>query len=140
MERFYDPRRGQDNTPVSSNYDPLVDAGSSGRDTSDLHPGSTYRTDTRYLKEDEKQIASKANTGNASGETRVNKYLAAARTAGKYKQTALIDEPQLRGRTPRTEANIKGTNVPTLGDRIGMGGSTNYATKPGKTAGQFKQF
>ena len=140
MERFYDPRRGQESTPIPSNYDPTVDAGSSGGDTSDLNPGRAYRTDTRHFSSEEKVTADKAGTSNVRQESKVNKYLAAAKTAGKFKQQALVDEPQIRGRTPRTEANIKGTNVPTLGDRIGLGGSVNYATKPTSFAGKFVGF
>lgn len=140
MERFYDPRRGQESTPIPSNYDPRVDAGSSGRDTSDLNPGGAYTTDTRNFTAEEKTTASRANTNNNRQEAKVNTYLAAARSAGKFKQQSMIDEPQIRGRIPRTEANLKGTNVPTLGDRIGIGGSTNYATKPTATAGKFVGF
>lgn len=140
MERFYDPRRGQESKPIPSNYDPTVDAGSSSGDTSDLNPGRAYKTDTRHFSNEEKITAGKAGTSNVRGESKVNKYLAAAKSAGKFKQQALIDEPQIRGRTPRTEANIKGTNVPTLGDRIGIGGSTNYATKPTSSAGKFVGF
>jgi hypothetical protein len=140
MERFYDPRRGQESTPIPSNYDPRVDAGSSGGDTSDLNPGRAYTTDTRNFNADEKTTASRAGTSNDRQESNVNKYLAAAKTAGKFKQQALVDEPQIRGRTPRTEASIKGTNVPTLGDRIGIAGGVNYATKPTATAGKFVGF
>jgi hypothetical protein len=140
MERFYDPRRGQESTPIPSNYDPRVDAGSSGRDTSDLNPGGAYTTDTRNFSAEEKTTASRANTNNNRQEAKVNTYLAAAKSAGKFKQQSMIDEPQIRGRIPRTEANLKGTNVPTLGDRIGIGGSTNYATKPTATAGKFVGF
>jgi hypothetical protein len=140
MERFYDPRRGQESRPIPSNYDPRVDAGTSGGDTSDLNPGRAYKTDARRLSSEERTTADTAGTSNTNKETRVNRYLAAAKTAGKYQQQALVDEPQIRGRTPRTEANIKGTNVPTLGDRIGLGGSTNYATKPTRTAGKFVGF
>jgi hypothetical protein len=140
MERFYDPRRGQESTPIPSNYDPRVDSGSSGRDTSDLNPGGAYTTDTRNFSAKEKTTASRANTNNNRQEAKVNTYLAAARSAGKFKQQSMIDEPQIRGRIPRTEANLKGTNVPTLGDRIGIGGSTNYATKPTATAGKFVGF
>jgi hypothetical protein len=140
MERFYDPRRGQESTPIPNNYDPRVDAGSSGGETSDLNPGRAYKTDTRHFSGEARTTAGKAGTNNTGTETRVNRYLAAAKTAGKFKQQALIDEPQIRGRTPRTEANIKGTNVPTLGDRIGIGGSTNYATKPTNSTGKFVSF
>jgi len=140
MERFYDPRRGQESTPIPSNYDPRVDAGSSGRDTSDLNPGGAYTTDTRNFSAEEKTTASRANTNNNRQEAKVNTYLAAAKAAGRFKQQELVDEPQIRGRIPRGEASIKGTNVPTLGDRIGIGGSTNYATKPTATAGKFVGF
>jgi hypothetical protein len=140
MERFYDPRRGQESAPIPSNYDPRVDSGSSGRDTSDLNPGGAYTTDTRNFTAEEKTTASRANTNNNRQEAKVNTYLAAAKAAGRFKQQELVDEPQIRGRIPRREASIKGTNVPTLGDRIGIGGSTNYATKPTTTAGKFVGF
>ena len=140
MERFYDPRKGQESSPIPSNYDPRVDSGSSRGDDSDLNPGRSYTTDTRHFNTEEKAIADKAGTSNVKEESKVNTYLAAAKAAGKFKQKTMIDEPQIRGRTPRVEANIKGTYVPTLGDRIGTGGSTNYATKPGRTAGKFVGF
>jgi hypothetical protein len=140
MEKFYDPRKGQNNTPVQSGYDPSVDSGSSGGEVNDLHPERAYGTDTRRLGGEEKLIAGKADTQNIKDQDRVHHFMAAARVAGRYKQNALIDEPGLRGETPRTEANIKGTNVPTLGDRIGIGGSANYARKPKKMAGKFTGF
>lgn len=140
MERFYDPRKGQTNNPVGSNYDPTVDAGSSGGEVNDLHPERAYGTDTRNLNGESRLIASKADTNNIKEQGRVHHYMAAAKAAGKYRQNSLIDEPGIRGETPRTEANIKGTNVPTLGDRIGIGGSANYARKPKRMAGKFVGF
>ena len=140
MERFYDPRKGQDDTLVRSTYDPTVDAGSSGGEVNDLHPERAYGTDTRHFGGEEKLIASKADTSNIKEQGRVHHFMAAAKAAGRYKQNSLIDEPGLRGETPRTEADIKGTNIPTLGDRIGIGGSANYARKPKRMAGKFVGF
>jgi len=140
MEKFYDPRRDQENTPVKPGYNPSTNPGSSVVDTSDLHPERSYDVDTRRIVDTSPETLGRADTANAVQQRRVNKFIDAARTAGKFRQQALIDEPQLRGKTPRTEANIKGTNVPTLGDRIGLGGSTNYATKPHRMAGTFRGF
>jgi len=125
---------------VKQSYDPTSHGGSSAAATDDLRPGSAYTVDTRNLDKSEKQTAEKANTSNEVGEARAQKFLAAARASGRFKQAALHDEPGIRGKTPRTEANIKGTNVPTLGDKIGVTGSTNYAQKPGGSSGTFKGF
>jgi hypothetical protein len=125
---------------VKQSYDPTSHGGSSAAATDDLRPGSAYTVDTRNLDKSEKQTAEKANTSNEVGEARAQKFLAAARASGRFRQAALHDEPGIRGKTPRTEANIKGTNVPTLGDKIGVTGSTNYAQKPGGSSGTFKGF
>jgi hypothetical protein len=140
MERFYDPRRNQENTPVKPGYDPAVDSGSSGADSSDLHPEHAYDTDIRRLDTEDRQVAGRADTQNLRQQERVKRFLSSARAAGKYQQHALVDEPQINGNTPRTEANIKGTNVPTLGDTIGTIGSVNYARKPKPRAGLFRGF
>lgn len=125
---------------VKQSYDPTSHGGSSAAATDDLRPGSSYTTDTRNLDKSEKETAQKAGTSNESGEARAQKFLAAARASGRFKQAAFINEPGIRGGTPRTDASIKGTNVPTLGDKIGIGGSTNYAQKPGGSSGTFKGF
>jgi len=140
MEKFYDPRRNQENTPVKPGYDPSVNPGSSGGDSSDLHPERGYDVDTRRIVNTPSETLGRADTANAVQQGRVRKFMDAARTANKFRQQSLIDEPQLRGKTPRTDASIKGTNVPTLGDRIGTGGSTNYANKPQRMAGTFRGF
>jgi len=120
---------------VKQSYDPTSHGGSSAAATDDLRPGSAYTVDTRNLDKSEKQTAEKANTSNEVGEARAQKFLAAARASGRFRQAALHDEPGIRGKTPR-----KGTNVPTLGDKIGVTGSTNYAQKPGGSSGTFKGF
>jgi hypothetical protein len=66
--------------------------------------------------------------------------MAAAKTAGAYRQRVQIDEPTIRGKTPRNEAVIAGVQLPSLGDTIGTAGSTNYARKPSGFAGTFRGF
>jgi hypothetical protein len=125
---------------VKGSYDPTSHSGSSSVDTSDRNPGNSYVTDTRNFDKSEKATAEKAGTNNQGTDDRTQKFLAAARVSGRYQKNALIDEPGIRGNTPRIEANIKGTNVPTLGDKIGITGSTNYSKKPGDSSGTFKGF
>ena len=132
MERFA-PTASKDRGPVPS-------AGSSSGANEELHPERAYGTDLRYLDKEEKGTASRADTDNKTTQERVAKFLDAARTAGKYKQQASIDEPQIRGRTPRTTASFKGVNVPTLGDRVGTAGSVNYSRKPERSSGKFVGF
>ena len=125
---------------VKQGYDPTSHRGSSAAATDDLRPGSAYTTDTRNFDKSEKETAAKAGTSNEPGEAQAQKFLAAARASGRFKQAAFINEPGIRGETPRTEASIKGTNVPTLGDKIGVIGSTNYSKKPGGSSGTFRGF
>jgi hypothetical protein len=125
---------------VKQSYDPTSHGGSSSIDTSDRNPGNSYVTDTRNFDKSEKQTAEKAGTNNEGADRRTQKFLAAARASGRFKQNASINEPGIRGKTPRTEASIKGTNVPTLGDKIGTTGSTNYSQKPSGSSGTFRGF
>lgn len=127
-------------TFVKQSYHPTSGAGSSATATDDLRPGSAYTVDTRNFDKTEKQTAGRANTSNELEESRAQKFLAAARASGRFKKTELHNEPGIRGKTPRTEANMQGTNVPTLGDKIGITGSTNYAKKPRGSSGTFKGF
>lgn len=129
MARFFD-----------STYDPSQRAGTSGAEVSDLNPEQAYDTDIRRLDESEREIADNADVRNTKQQGRVAKYMAAAKTAGAYRQRASIDEPQIRGRTPRTEANIKGVALPSQGDTVGRAGGVNYARKPGPSAGTFRGF
>lgn len=131
MERFL--KKGTE-------YGPAPTAGSSSGADDQLKPERSYGTDLRYLDKEEKYTASRADTDNKVGQRRVEKFLNSARAAERYKQESLIDEPQVRGRTPRTNASIKGVNVPTLGDRVGIGGSVNYARKPESNSGTFRKF
>ena len=129
MARFLDPT-----------YDPRQDSGTSGGDTSYLNPERAYDTDIRRLDEAERDVADSADTRNEVKQDRVKKYMAAAKTAGAYRQRAQIDEPTIRGRTPRNEAVIAGVQLPSLGDTVGTAGSTNYARKPSGFAGTFRGF
>ena len=129
MARFFD-----------STYDPRPDAGSSGGYISDLNPERAYATDKRHLDTTEKESADSADTSNERQQDRVKKFMAAARTAGQYRQRAQIAEPTIRGRTPRTEAVIDGTQLPSMGDTVGTAGSTKYSRKPGAFSGTFRGF
>jgi hypothetical protein len=129
MARFLDPT-----------YDPRQDSGTSGGDTSDLHPERAYDTDIRRLDDTARDSADAADTRNEIKQDRVKRYMAAAKTAGAYKQRAQIAEPTIRGRTPRSEAVIDGVQLPSLGDTVGTAGSTNYARKPSGFSGTFRGF
>jgi hypothetical protein len=129
MARFQDPT-----------YDPRQDSGTSGGDTSDLNPERAYDTDIRRLDATARDIADTADTRNEASQDRVRKYMAAAKTAGAYRQRNQIAEPTIRGETPRGEATIAGVQLPSLGDTVGTAGSTNYARKPSGYAGTFRGF
>lgn len=129
MARFLDPT-----------YDPRQDSGTSGGDTSDLHPERAYDTDIRRLDETARDSADAADTRNEVKQDRVKRYMAAAKTAGAYRQRAQIAEPTIRGKTPRSEAVIEGVQLPSLGDTVGTAGSTNYARKPSGYSGTFRGF
>ena len=144
MARFYDPREGKENEPFDTRigkkgrlqYDPTHDSGTSGTESSDLRPEQAYDTDLRRVRSDERPAVESLNTK----QDQIAKYFAAARSAGKFRQKAAIDEPTIRGKTPRTEANIDGTTLPSMGDRIGKAGSTNYADGPQRFSGSFRGF
>jgi hypothetical protein len=129
MARFLDPT-----------YDPRQDSGTSGGDTSDLHPERAYDTDIRRLDNTARDSADAADTRNEVKQDRVKRYMAAAKTAGAYRQRAQIAEPTIRGKTPRSEAVIDGVQLPSLGDTVGTAGSTNYARKPSGYSGTFRGF
>ena len=84
MARFLDPT-----------YDPRQDSGTSGGDTSDLHPERAYDTDIRRLDETARDSADAADTRNEVKQDRVKKYMAAAKTAGPTWYT-IDDIPMLR--------------------------------------------
>lgn len=108
------------------NYDPRILGGTSGAEVSDLRPEQAYDLDLRRVAPEERSSVESTN----EPQERVAKFFKAAKTAGKYQQQASIAEPTIRGKTPRTEAVIDGTALPSQGDRFGRGGGTNYANKP----------
>jgi hypothetical protein len=144
MARFYDPRQGKENQPFNTRvgrkgfleYDAQNKAGTSGAEVSDLRPEQAYDTDLRRIDPEERGAASSLN----NKQDRIAKFMAAARSAGKFKQQAQIDEMTTNGRTPRQEASFKGTAFPSMGDTIGTAGSTNYADKPQTRSGTFRGF
>lgn len=125
MARFFD-----------STYDPSQDSGSSGSEINDLVPERQYDTDLRRVQEDEREDIE--NINNKQG--RVRQFFKAAKTANKYRQKALVDEPSIRGETPSSEAVIDGVELPSLGDEYGKVGSVGYARKPKPFSGKFYGF
>jgi hypothetical protein len=116
----------------SSNYDPRISSGTSGAEASDLRPEQAYDIDLRRLDPEERAAASSLN----KDQERIGRFMRAARTAGEYRQRASIDEPMIRGRTPRTGAVINGVELPTRGDSGGRTGSVGYARTPKSMFGQ----
>lgn len=109
--------------------------GTSGAELSDRNPEHAYGTDIRRLDESARDSADRADTRNEGQQDRVRKFMASARASGKYRQKAQLDEPQIRGRTPQSEATIDGVTLPSQGDRIGRGGYNAYSRKPGFGSG-----
>jgi hypothetical protein len=110
----------------SSNYDPRINAGTSGAEVSDLRPEQAYDTDLRRLEPGERAAAASLN----QDQERVGRFMRAVRTAGAYQQRASIDEPMIRGRTPKSGAVINGVELPTRGDSGGRTGAIGYAKSP----------
>jgi hypothetical protein len=104
------------------NYEKARDSGSSGVEISDLNPGKSYDVDIRRLPADVRGTASVAGTANEGKQRRVEQYMKAKRSAGKYRQKRGYDEPytDMQGQTP---AFIEG-------EQFGKAGATNYADKP----------
>jgi hypothetical protein len=125
MARFFDP-----------NYDPRQDSGSSGSEITDLHPERNYDTDLRRIAESERPDIEAIN----NDQGRIRRFFKAAKTANKYRQEAYIDEPTIRGETPRSPAIINGAEVPSTGDEYGTVGSVGYAKKPQPQSGTFYGF
>ena len=113
-------------------YDPGIDSGTSGAEVTDLNPEQAYDTDMRRLAEDERNAAESVN----NDQNRVAKFMRAAKTAGAYRQRASIDEPLIRGKVPRTRAEIAGVELPSTGDSGGRTGAVGYARKPGAQFGK----
>lgn len=107
-------------------YDPAIDSGTSGAEVTDLNPEQAYDTDMRRLAEDARGAAESVN----DEQNRVAKFMRAAKSAGAYRQRASIDEPLVRGKVPRTRAEIAGVELPSTGDSGGRTGAVGYARKP----------
>jgi len=93
--------------------------GTSGAEVSDLNPEHQYDVDLRRLGIDDKDTALMADTANEAQQSRVSRYLKAARLANKYMQSSASPSDRL-----------------VRGDRIGRAGSTNYANKPTAQSGK----
>lgn len=103
-------------------YDRSLDAGSSGGEVNDLNPQRAYDVDIRRLDEPSQSIAGRADTRNELQQNRVEKFLRAKRSAGKFSQKRKFDGPwtDRQGQVPAF----------TEGDQFGRAGSTAYADKP----------
>jgi hypothetical protein len=62
------------------NYDPSINAGTSGAEVSDLRPEQAYDTDLRRLDPEERSSAESVN----DNQERVGKFMRAAKTTCKY--------------------------------------------------------
>ncbi len=113
-------------------YDPGVDSGTSGAEVTDLNPEQAYDTDLRRVAEDARGATESVN----DEQNRVAKFMRAAKTAGAYRQRASIDEPLIRGKVPRTRAEIAGVELPSTGDSGGRTGAVGYARKPAAQFGK----
>jgi hypothetical protein len=117
MARFYDPT-----------YDPQKDSGTSGGEVTDLNPERLYDTDLRRVDSDFRE-----DLDINDKQDRVKKFMRAAKSAGKYKQSQGIADPTIRGKTPIGKGSINGVEVPSLrGKNYGDpgAGATEYAHKP----------
>lgn len=120
----------------NSTYNRAKDSASSGGFVTDLNPERKYDVDIRRLDEEERQTADLADTRNEQQQNRVRKFFRAAKSAGKFRQKALTDEPLIRGKPTKNEAYIAGTFTPSLGDEMGPVGGINYAEKPKPFSGK----
>lgn len=144
MARFYDPRRGQEDQPVEgpagyrgrTQYDPRIDSGSSGGETTDITPERQYGVDLRRLGRENAATAIAADTANEQKQEQVGKFLKASRLAAKYRQQQDTQYPITGNSVPRTPMARRGVQIPSLGDSRGNRGSVNYATKPQPRTGK----
>ena len=116
----------------SPEEDPRRLPGTSGAELTDLNPEQAYDTDLRRVAEEDRSATESVN----DRQGRVAKFMRAAKSAGAYRQRASIDEPMVRGRTPRVRAEINGVELPSTGDSGGRTGAVGYARKPASQFGK----
>ena len=97
-------------------------AGSSGGHVTDLTPERAYDVDMRRLDDETRRTAYAGDVRNERQQDRVEKFLRAKRSAGKFRQKMNYDQP-FTNRQGQTPAFIEG-------DVFGKAGATNYANKP----------
>ena len=96
--------------------------GTSGYNVTDLTPERAYDVDMRRLEDEERSTAYAGDTRNVRQQDRVEKFLRAKRSAGKFRQKMSYDQP-FTDRQGQTPAFIEG-------DAFGKAGATNYPNKP----------
>lgn len=163
MARFYNPRRGQEDQPVDypvgyrgrSQYDPRVDAGSSGGEVTDVTPERQYVVDLRRLDPEErdvvddslrrKEFAYPTQQERLEKRDYIKNAVRATRLASKYKQQENIKRPTIGTEVPRRPAMTNfssfgvpfgGQTLPSMGEAPGSAGSVNYANKPQPRTGK----
>lgn len=114
MGRFYEPLNDSRGSFIPETYDPTIDSGTSGAEITDLNPGKAYDVDIRRLDASARSSANRADTSNTKQQDRAAKFMAAAKSAGKFKQTAQINEATSAG----------------PGETFSPIGSVGYAKKP----------
>jgi hypothetical protein len=97
-------------------------SGSSGGHVTDLTPERAYDVDMRRLDDETRRTAYAGDVRNEKQQNRVEKFLRAKRSAGKFRQKMNYDQP-FTDRQGQTPAFIEG-------DVFGKAGATNYANKP----------
>ena len=95
---------------------------SSGGHVTDLTPERAYDVDIRRLDDEEKGTAYAGDIRNEKQQDRVEKFLRAKKSAGKFRQKMNYDQP-FTDRQGQTPAFIER-------DPFGKAGATNYANKP----------
>jgi len=106
----------------------------SGVDRTDLNPEDAYDVDLRRIDPEERNSLRKGGINSQQG--RVEKRMKAARSAGRFKQSALVDQPLREDGRPYKYGGV----VPGAGDKIGRQGGYGYAEKPKSLFGKFTGF
>ena len=136
------------------NYDPQKDSATSGVEVTDLNPQNQRDVDLRRLDPEERNIYSDRkgefshSQHQQSSQKKISQFMKAVKSANKYRQSALVAEPSIRGKTPvgksyTSSSPFGGTELPSLRGRNygdpGAGG-TEYAHKPTGSFGTFYGF
>ena len=111
----------------------------SGVDRTDLNPEDAYDVDLRRIDPEERGTLRKGGINSQQGN--VEKRMRAARSAGRYKQSALVDQPLREDGRPYKYGRVPfGSTFGGLGrveSKVGRQGGYGYADKPKRMFGRF---